>query len=86
MAKFSEEEAAKTAIRSAITDVETGASMTIDNRLISGFRSATQGTAYEFRKVGPNEWKEIFGDHENVSNKQIYNMYINSRGYQRGRR
>lgn len=60
-----------------------GTSISVDNRVLSGFRGSSSGTAYEFRKLPNGNWEEIFGDYNTISSTQLANMYVNSRGFKR---
>lgn len=60
-----------------------GTSISVDNRVLSGFRGSSSGTAYEFRKLSNGNWEEIFGDYNTISSTQLANMYVNSRGFKR---
>lgn len=60
-----------------------GTSLAVDNRVLSGFRGSSLGTAYEFRKLSNGNWEEIFGDYSTISSTQLAHMYVNSRGFKK---
>lgn len=72
-------------ILDVIQNADTGVSMPVDNRVLSGFRG-NSGSAYEFRKIADNKWKEIFDDFYDVSDKKLADMYVKSRGFKRASR
>lgn len=72
-------------ILNVIQDADTGVSMSVDNRVLSGLRG-NSGSAYDFRKIGDNKWKEIFDDFYDVSDKELADMYVKSRGFKRASR
>ena len=63
-----------------------GTSITVDNRVLGGFRGSSSGVAYDFRKSGDNEWSEIFDDHSPVSNQELIRLLTRSTGFKRSRR
>ena len=60
-----------------------GDSFSVDNRVLGGFRSSTMGTGYEFRKVAPNLWQEIFGDYKNLNDSELAELELRSEGFKR---
>lgn len=55
--------------------------VSIDNRILGGF--VGRGAAYNFMKIGDNKWSEVFGTHDDVTDSQLRNLYLNSRGFKR---
>jgi hypothetical protein len=60
-----------------------GDSFSVDNRVLGGFRSSTIGKGYDFRKVAPNLWEEIFGDYMNLTDSELAELELRSEGFKR---
>lgn len=73
----------KSELVSILQQQDIGDSFSVDDRVLGGFYGSTKGTAYEFKKVAPNLWHEVFDDYKDLTDSELAELELRSEGFKR---
>lgn len=73
----------KSELVSILQQQDIGDRFGVDDRLIGGFYGSAIGEAYEFRKVAPNLWHEIYDDYMDLTDSELAELELKSEGFKR---